>query len=140
VPPAAAAAPPETLVAFNNVKLYEVSGKRSNDRDVLLNFTGGQISVLPKDGGEAISTLPYRSITKATYVKARDPKWDTSLLSPPEGLDVGSVFRQSRHWLVLQLPDRFAILRLEDNNFARILETFEARTGLRLDRPQSNEK
>ena len=140
VPPPAAPGPPETLVAFNNVKLYEVSGKRSNDRDVLLNFAGGQISVLPKDGGEAISTLPYRSITKATYVKARDPKWDTSLLSPPEGLDVGSVFRQSRHWLVLQLPDRFAILRLEDNNFARILEAFEARTGLRLDRPQSNEK
>jgi serine/threonine-protein kinase len=140
VPPPAAPGPPETLVAFNNVKLYQVSGKRSNDRDVLLNFAGGQISVLPKDGGEAISTLPYRSITKATYVKARDPKWDTSLLAPPEGLDVGSVFRQSRHWLVLQLPDRFAILRLEDNNFARILETFEARTGLRLDRPQSNEK
>ncbi len=120
--------------------MYVVAGKRSNDRDVLLNFASGQISVLPKDGGEAISTLPYRSIAKATYVKARDPKWDSSLSAPPEGLDVGSVFRQSRHWLVVQTRESYAILRLEDNNVARVLETFEARTGVRLDRPQSSDK
>ena len=77
-------------MAFTNVKLYVVNGNRTNDRDVLINFANGQIAVLPKGGGEVMGSLPYGNIAKATYVKARNPKWDTALPSPPEGLDVGS--------------------------------------------------
>jgi eukaryotic-like serine/threonine-protein kinase len=130
----------DPLVAFTNVKLYVVSGKRANDRDVLINFQNGQIAVLPKDGGEAMGTLPYGSIAKATYVKARDPKWDTSLPSPPEGLDVGSFLRQSRHWFVIQTGTGFTILRLEDNNASRLVDTFESRTGKPVDKPRTSDK
>ena len=145
VPPPASppVAPPpanDPLVAFTNVKLYVVSGNRANDRDVLINFANGQIAVLPKDGGEAMGTLPYSSITKATYVKARDPKWDTALPSPPEGLDVGSFLRQQRHWLVVQTGTGFTILRLEDNNVLRVVDTFASRTGKPVDRPRTSDK
>ena len=92
----------DPLVAFNNVKLYVVTGKRGDDRDVLLNFAGGQMTILPKNGGEALIITQYRNVAKATYVKGRDPRWDAGLTAPPEGLDVGSMFRQSRHWLVVQ--------------------------------------
>jgi hypothetical protein len=139
--PAVATAPAnDPLVAFTNVKLYVVSGKRANDRDVLINFANGHIAVLPKDGGEAMGTLPYGSIAKATYVKARDPKWDTALPSPPEGLDVGSFLRQSRHWLVIQTGSGFTILRLEDSNASRVVDTFASRTGKPVDRPRTSDK
>ena len=130
----------DPLVAYNNIKLYVVSGKRAEDRDVLLNFAGGQMSVLPKNGGEALSITQYRNIAKATYVKSRDPRWDAGLPSPPDGLDVGSFLRQSRHWLVIQTKDNFTILRLDDENAAKVLDVFEARTGLRIDRPKTTEK
>ena len=139
-PPATPAPATDPLVAFTNVKLYVVSGNRANDRDVLINFANGQITVLPKNGGEAMGALPYDAIAKATYVKARDPKWDTALPSPPEGLDVGSFLRQSRHWLVIQTSTGFTILRLEDSNASRVVDTFESRTRKPVDRPRTSDK
>ena len=138
--PAVVTAPPPPVVAndalatFPNVKIYVVTGKRGQDRDVMLNFAGGQIMVMLKTGGEAIVAVPYKKILKATYSVSRDPKWDASLPGPPEGLDVGSFIRQTRHWLVIQGSERFAVLRLEENNARQIIDAFESRTGLKVDR------
>jgi len=124
----------DPLATFPSVKIYVVNGKRATDRDVLLNFAGGQAMVMPKNGGEAIAAIPYKKILKATYTVARDPKWDASLPGPPEGLDVGTFMRTNRHWLVVQGSERFAVLRLDEGNVRQILETFEARTGLKIER------
>jgi hypothetical protein len=124
----------DPLATFPGAKIYVVDGKRATDRDVLLNFAGGQVMVMPKNGGEAIAAVPYKKILKATYAIARDPKWDTSLPGPPEGLDVGTFMRTNRHWLVVQGSERFAILRLDEGNVRQILETFEVRTGLKIER------
>jgi serine/threonine protein kinase len=131
---ATTAAATDPLATFPNVKIYVVEGKRGADRDVLLNFAAGQVMVMPKNGGEAIAVVPYKKMLKATYTVARDPKWDASLPGPPEGFDVGTFMRTTRHWLVVQGSERFAVLRLEDNNVRQILETFEARTGLKVER------
>ena len=123
------------LATFPNVKFFSVvNGKRTNDRDVVLNFVNGQVHVMPKSGGQQIAAVPYKRILRATYSLGRDPKWDESLPGPPAGIDVGSFMRQTRHWLVVQGADSYAMLRLEDNNFKQILETFELRTGLKVDR------
>jgi serine/threonine-protein kinase len=136
---AAAPASSDPLLTFPDVKLYSVTnGKNTSDRDALLSFAGGQLLVMPKSGGAALVTLPYGTITRATYVKARDPKWDPALPGPPEGVDVGSFIRQGRHWLVLQGPGHYEILRLEDNNVTHILSAIEARTGVKVDRPKSD--
>src|SRR5262245_3008174 len=132
-PPAAAAAN-DPLATFPNVKIYLVNGKRASDRDVILNFAGGQVLVMLKTGGEAITTVPYKKILKATYSNARDPKWDASLPGPPDGLDVGTFMRTRGHWFVVQGSERFAILRLDENNVRQIIDTFEARTGLKVER------
>jgi serine/threonine-protein kinase len=134
VSPTTGAVANDALATFPSVKIYVVDGKRSTDRDVLLNFASGQVMVMPKNGGEAIAVVPYKKILKATYTVARDPKWDASLPGPPQGLDVGTFMRQTRHWLVVQGSERFTVLRLEDSNFRQILETFEARTGLKIER------
>jgi hypothetical protein len=117
------------------VKFFAViDGKRTNDRDVTLNFLNGEAFVLAKNGGQQIASVPYRRILHATYSLSRDPKWDESLPGPPAGLDVGTFMRQSRHWLVVQGAESYAVLRLEDNNYKQILITFEQRTGLKVDR------
>jgi hypothetical protein len=122
------------LAAFPNVKMYVVNGKRGVDHDVILHFVAGQVQVVPKNGGTAIANVPYGKILRATYSEGRDPKWDASLLGPPAGLEVGGAFRRSGHWLVVQSADSFAVLRLEDGNVKQILQTFEARTGIRIER------
>jgi hypothetical protein len=140
-PDAAKAAPPapnadDTIVGFSSVKHLAVNGRRTTDRDVLVNFGGGQVTLLSRDGGGAILAIPYGNIRRATYVAGRDPKWDTSQAGPPADLDVGSILRQSRHWLVLQTDDSYAILRLDDQrNVARFLDMLQTRTGIKVERP-----
>jgi len=114
--------------------LLSVNGKRTRDVDVVLNFVGGQIMVMPRSGGAPLAALPYSKIAHATYVRARDPKWAPKLAAPPADVDFGSMIRTPRHWLVLQGAENYAILRPEDNTVTRLLETFEARTGVKIDR------
>ena len=134
-PEATPSAPVDTALAtFTNVRIYTVNDKRTLDREVSISFVGGQVQIVPKSGGAAVASVPYKRILRATYSRGRDPKWDASLPGPPEGLDVGTFMRQTRHWLVVQGAENFAVLRLEDNNFRQILETFEQRTGIKVDR------
>jgi hypothetical protein len=138
-PDAAPASPPAgstdtTLATFSNVRIYTVNDKRTLDREVTISFIAGQVQVVPRTGGAAIATVPYQRILRATYNRGSDPKWDASLPGPPDGLDVGTFMRQTRHWLVVQGAENFAVLRLEDNNFRQILETFEQRTGIKVER------
>ena len=114
--------------------MLSVNGKRTNDLEIVLNFANGQILVMPRTGGAPLATLPYNKILHATYVRARDPKWAPKLAGPPADLEVGNMLRTPRHWLVLQGAENYAILRVEDNMVNRLLDTFEARTGLKVDR------
>jgi hypothetical protein len=133
----AAAEPPanDPLVPFADVKYLSVNVRRTTDRDVVVTFGGGQLTVLSRDGGGAILLFPYRAIRRATYVSARNPKWDTSLAGPPSDLDVGSILRLSRHWLVVQTTDSYAILRLEERDVPRFLDTLQTRAGIKVERP-----
>jgi hypothetical protein len=117
-------------VAFSDVKLMTVTGKKAKDDDVLVSFVAGQMTVLAKKDSASILAWSYKDVSRATYVKARDPRWDPSLASPPDGLDVGGAFRTSKHWLVLQNKDGYLILRLADSNYARMIEVVEARAGV----------
>jgi hypothetical protein len=117
-----------------------VNGKRGADRDVILSFGNGQVGLLGGTGGAAVAAVPYKAITNLTYVHARDPRWQEADSAPPKDLDVGSFIRTAKHWLVVQSADRYVILRLEDKNVRAVLDTFSTRTGLTINRPQTNEK
>jgi hypothetical protein len=131
---------PDTHMAFNDVKVLTVTGKKGQDQDVVLNFVAGQISISPKKGGAAMVSVPYQRVVKGTYIHAKDPKWDDSLPAPPDGLDIPGFMRGSRHWLVLQTKTDYLVLRLDDSNWSEVLDTVEARTGLKVDRPSSGGK
>jgi eukaryotic-like serine/threonine-protein kinase len=144
-PPAAAGrktspAAADTHLAFDDVKVLLIVGKKSDDQDVLLHFASGQVSVTARKGGTTIAALPYRRITHATYVHARDPKWDPKLASPvPPGeqLDLPGLFHPAHHWLVLQSKTWYLVLRLDDSNWQQILDAVHTRTGLTVDQPAS---
>jgi hypothetical protein len=127
----------DALITFPNVKVLAVNGRRASDRDVVLNFAAGSIAIMPREGGEALRSVPYRQIVRMTYVKANKPRWDDTLPAPPADLDVGGgILNRSRHWLIVQTKEAYVILRLEDGNAVRILDTLESRTGLKVERPQ----
>ena len=84
-----------------------------------------------------IVVLRYRDLVRATYTRARAPRWDSTFAAPPPDLDLpgGGIFRSARHWLVLQSNATFAILRLNDDDWREIIEKIAERTGIRVDQP-----
>jgi serine/threonine-protein kinase len=126
----------DTHISFVDVKMLTVIGKKAQEQDVVLTLGNGQITVTPKKGGTALMTLPYRRVARGLYTHAKEPQWDVSLNAPPSDLDIpgSGVFRSStRHWLTLQSNTEYAILRLSDDTWNRILQTIESRTGLKID-------
>jgi hypothetical protein len=134
--PAIDAAP----VVFNDVKYIRIQGDKGDDEDARLIFGGGVIQVLPRNKDQAFTAEPYRRLARATYVRAKNPKWDPSLAGPLPSIDLSGFWRGTRHWLVLQSKTTFVILRLDDSNWQTILDTFESRTGIKVDRPPSTDK
>jgi len=122
------------------VKVLRVRGQKSDDEDVVLSFVSGTVSIASKKGGPAIASEAYKRIARATYVHAKTPKWDPALPGPPANLDVPGILRSTRHWFVLQSKTSYLILRLDDSNWQQILDTFETRTGLAVDRPPATDK
>jgi hypothetical protein len=143
-PPAGAAPPPpdprtpsdpsDSQVVFPDVKVLVITGRKAQDRDALLSFVGGQVTVLNRQGGSILATTSYKAIERATYVRARNPKWDPALFSPPPDLDMPGILPTARHWLVLQGKSAYLILQLDGNTWPKVLETVEARTGIKVDR------
>jgi len=125
-----------THAAFSKVKLLTIEGGRTTTREIVLNLSDDQMTVSPNDGGAPIAIMPYRQLAKATYVHARDPRWDASLGRPPANVSGSGILARARHWLVVQTIDRYAILQLDGDQWANILQTFEARTHLAIERPK----
>ncbi len=152
-PPAASGPPPagasrgrgtvvpevmDPLVAYSDVKILTVTGDKSDDQNVVINFVGGTITIVSDKGGAPLYSLPYKYLVHATYVKNKEPKWDPALPAPSQKFDLPGLFKPSRHWLVLQSKTGYVILRLEDQNFDQIITTVEKRTGVKVDRSESD--
>jgi len=122
----------DSHLAFENIKLYVVSGRRGQDEDVIINLGGGRISIASAKEGTPIAAMTYSDLVRAVYVHGRDPKWDQGpgAAGPPADLDAGGVFRTSKHWLVLQAVSRYLILKLDDGNWRKVVDEVARRTGI----------
>jgi hypothetical protein len=134
VAPAVTAPIDDAFIAFKDVKFMAIKGQDSQDQDALINFGGGQITVVPKDGGTAFSTWPYGSVTHATFAHTKDPKWDATLPGPPDNLTIHGFMRGARNWLVLQSKAAYVLLRLDDANWRSVVNAIESRCGVKVDR------
>ena len=126
--------PTRPAASFKEVKFLAVNGSRTSASDVVVAFSDGDVTVQSRDGKSTAAVLPYRGITKATYTNARDPQWDASLSAPTARLDVPGILGRARHWLVLQGPDQYLILRLDGNDRLEVLKAFEERSGISIER------
>jgi hypothetical protein len=133
-PTAAAADPP---VEFLDVRFLHVDGRRTRDEQVGLNFGNGQVMVLGRETRAGVASMPYDAALRVTYVRARDPKWDATLASPPQNLDVGGMFRTSKHWMVFQSREAYLILRLEDSNWRKVHDMVAERLKIQVTVPTS---
>jgi hypothetical protein len=135
--PSAAAVPAVPPASFSGMKMLAVNGARTLTSDVVLQLSDTEVSVQSQDDSIAPIVLPYRGIAKATYAQGRNPKWDTGLSAPAGKVDVPGIgiLNRTRHWLVLQGPDRHVILRLDGVDRAEVMRAFEARAGIAIDRP-----
>ena len=113
-----------------------VAGRKADDREITLWFANGYINAIAKGGEQSLGALPYKAVAGATYLRARDPKWNPDLASPPDKLDVGGMLRTDKNWLVVQSRDAFLIFRLDEGNARTILQTLTERTGVAIDYPK----
>jgi serine/threonine protein kinase len=126
-----------TLHTFSNIKLLTVADGRTEDHDVQLTFSPRDITAEQDGMNQPIAQVPYRQIAKATYVYAAEPRWDPSFSAPTERVNVPGFLGRSRHWLVVQTRDTHAILRIDGDQSARVLDAFESRAGVPIERPQA---
>jgi hypothetical protein len=115
--------------------MFTFAGRKAQEQDVTVNFGGGQIAVVPRNGGAPVATLPYRRILRATYIRDDNPRWDPALPSPAEKVDLSGLMNRDRHWLMLQTKDGYTLLRLDGEAWLTVLQTLEARTGTPITRP-----
>jgi hypothetical protein len=116
------------------VKLLAVNGSRTVASDALVQFSDSEVSVQPPNGKSAPSVLSYQRITRATYTHGKDPKWDAALSGPVGKIDVPGILGRARHWLVLQGPDQYLILRLDGGDRLEVMKAFEERARIVIDR------
>lgn len=126
--PAAASLPAEN---FGDIKTLVVDGTRSREVDALLSLEPGNLIVRSRSDGSVLRTLPYTAIAAATYARARRPRGQAApgALDVPENVGGSGFLGGARHWLTLQTPSEYLIVRLEDRNVIRVINGIEARTG-----------
>jgi hypothetical protein len=123
-------------VSFDRARLLVVNGRKTDDQEITLWFANGHINAIAKKGQQSIGALPYGSVAGATYLRAKDPKWDTALASPPANLDVGGMLRGDKNWLVVQSRDRYLIFRLDDTNSRAVLDALVSKTNVAISYPK----
>jgi hypothetical protein len=128
-------APALPALSFHDVKLLAVDGARTSTLDVVVQFSGADITVQSANGKAASATLPYQGISKATYANGRDPKWDPAFSGPADKIEVSGIFGRARRWLVLQNANTYVILRLDGADWREIVKALEDRARIVIDRP-----
>jgi serine/threonine-protein kinase len=143
-PPPSAPSPAEsrpaaadTPVTFN-IKTVAMGTPRMSEDNAALKFGSGAIAVTVRRGDTQFASLPYRSVARVTYARGKKPQFDTSLPGPPADAEPppGTFGVPDRHWVVFQTRGSFTMVHVEARDVARILETIEARTGLKVSRPR----
>jgi serine/threonine protein kinase len=134
---AGALAPAEN---FGDVRALVFEGSKSREVDALLSLEPGNLIVRSKSDGAVLRTVPYSAIAAATYARARRPRGQTmtGASNVPDDVGGSGLFGGARHWLTIQMPNDYVIIRLEDRNVIPVLNGLEARTGSKVLRTQGN--
>jgi hypothetical protein len=75
-------------IAFPDLRAFVVNGKKAEEQDAVLRFQGGAITLAADKGGRVFAAMPYREVTSAAFVRAKNPRWYPTLAAPPSGVDM----------------------------------------------------
>jgi hypothetical protein len=113
--------------------LLVTSGERTRELTGVLTFANGRVSIVDKNGGAPLMSLPYSALTGAFYSRSKQPKWkDADGKDVVSKVDLGSFgfLRSERNWLILLSHGEPVVLRLEDASLKIVLPAFSERTGV----------
>lgn len=121
---------------FKKTKQVVQKGDESEEKDVDLVFSTDEKKVIVKDRKytEVFVTIPYDSIEEIVYERSTHPRTKTAILISPFAL----FSKGKKHWLTIQYKEgdssEFVLLRLDKNEYQRIIATAEAQTGVDVER------
>jgi eukaryotic-like serine/threonine-protein kinase len=126
--------PEDPPLAFADLRAFVVTGKKAEEQPAVLRFEHGQITLAADKGDRVYASLGYKDVTSAAFVRAKNPRWFSTLESPPSDLDMpGGLFRSARAWLALQSRVAYLIVRLNDNDLRKVLDAVTERTGIKVE-------
>jgi serine/threonine-protein kinase len=126
-PAPAPVAPPFVFAA----KMLVKDGEKPRERDATVRLADGQVTVTAQDHA-ILSALPYDAVLSVIYSKAKQPLWDApGGAIPIQRIDGGAFgfLKGGRHWVSLRTKERFVVLRVDEDQVARVLSAIEERTG-----------
>ena len=136
IPPVRAAA--ASPVVFDDVRVLVTDpDNKGREREVVVQFGEGRISVLERADGASIASVPYKAVLGAFYSRSKQPKWrDAEGKEVESKVDLGRLgfFRGERNWLILLTRTDPLIIRVEDSDLKTILPAFTEHTGVEIQR------
>ena len=122
---------------FKKVDFFQQRGEGEEKRDARLELDPDtrMLSITDEKNGAEKATylaVPYDVITKIVYERSAHRRYGAGVLVSPFLL----LTKGKKHWLTIEFsgvaayPEGYAYLRLEKDNYRRILSAIEAATGL----------
>ena len=113
------------------------NGDKVRETDGVLSLGNGHVSVLNREGGTALASVPYSSLTGAAYSRSKQPRWKDADGKDVEGkADLGKLgfLKSDRNWLIFLSHGEPMILRLDDDEVRRVLPAVESHAGVKIRR------
>lgn len=122
---------------FQKVKLLVQEGEKTKEKDAVLRLEGGQLVVRAKKGGYEMKKISYGTVRAAEYSYSKHPRWKEGLgAAIAVGIFAAPIFflKGKKHWLTVQTENDYAVLRLDKKNYEVICLSFEAHSGIPVER------
>jgi hypothetical protein len=128
----------QSEIAFQKVDFFEVQGEGEKSRDARLIMDVERRLIIfadEKRGPEkaTYAQIPYTAVTKVVYERASHRRYKAGILVSPWLL----LTKGKKHWLTIEfenvasLPQGYVALRMDKDNYRRIITAIEA--GLQLE-------
>jgi serine/threonine-protein kinase len=118
------------IVTFGKLKLLEIDGGKSRDRDTSLRLGADGLDIL--EDGKVIQTTLYQDVIGLFHSRSRDPRWtmsDGAAVPVAKAAGKFSFFRGVPDWVTIRTRRAFIPLQVPSGDLARVIAELESRTG-----------
>jgi serine/threonine protein kinase len=118
------------IVTFGKMKLLEIDGGKSRDRDTSLRLGADGLDIL--EGGKIIQNTLYLDVIGLFHSRSRDPRWtmsDGAAVPVARAAGRFSLFRGVPDWVTIRTRRAFIPLQVPQGDVARVIAELESRTG-----------